>query len=261
MKKIVLVILFIFTVSPIFASRGRNVTEKVGSGTVDWTDGILRTTGSAAPSLGHRNVQVGRLDARKRAMINARRKMSELIRSLRISGKKRVSDIFHSSAELDEKVSAVLEKMNLRNTKYYSDGSVDLSVEISISEVAEVVDQERENLPVKREVSNQEDTVVFDARGRSIKPALFPSILSEAGSSIFDQSLSSGNNNVTFSRACYVRGVGQVKRVLEGNSFRLVKVKSTGDGSALVVSDEEAEKVRKDIKESSLRTGGIVILF
>jgi len=109
------------------------LTESLGggSGELNWTAGTLTVTGSGAPpdrgSLGQR-----RLLAERAAVVDGYRQLAELIHGVRVSSETVVKDFTIESDVIRTQVSALVRGAQKVDTRYLSDGSVEVDLQVSL---------------------------------------------------------------------------------------------------------------------------------
>lgn len=107
------------------------VTQNMGSGTIDWTSGNLKVTGSGAPPSKGSAAQK-RLMARRAAVADGYRQMAELINGVRVDSETIVKDFVTESDTIKVKVSALIKGAQIGDTRYLSDGSVEVDMRLGM---------------------------------------------------------------------------------------------------------------------------------
>ena len=104
-------------------------------GEVLWAKNTIRATGSGAPSLKAANVAVARLGAERAAKLDALRNILEATKGVRVSTGKSVAHALEGNQALEAKIAGWVKGFRVIDTRYYSDGGVDLVVEVEMDGV------------------------------------------------------------------------------------------------------------------------------
>ncbi|MGC9042376.1 MAG: LPP20 family lipoprotein [Myxococcota bacterium] len=149
------------------------VIQKLSHGQVNWTNKVIVVTGSAAPNLkgGVVAAQV-RLQTERAAELDAYRKILEIVKGVRVDSSWTVGDMMQSVPEVRTTVEGLIKGMKRIDTKYYSDGGVDVIVQVDLEGmmastvakevVKKVSDKKEEDAQATKEKTDKKD----------IKPAL-----------------------------------------------------------------------------------------
>jgi hypothetical protein len=105
------------------------VVQKLAHGEINWSKQTVTATGSGAANLKDGNVAQARLMAERAAKIDAVRNIIETIQGIQVSGSRNANDIM-SNGEVKTKIQGMAQGFKVVETKYYSDGSVDVVVQI-----------------------------------------------------------------------------------------------------------------------------------
>jgi len=192
-----------------------SVIDNVGSVAIDWTQGIVRVTGSGAPpdrgSAAHK-----RLMAERAATADAYRQLAEAIHGVRVDAETLVRDYMTESDVIRTKVSGLIKGAQKVNTRYLSDGSMEVDMVVKLYNQAGLsgVIQPQKNRVPPPPVELQPDPkpgeytgIIVDCRGLGLQPAMSPAILNQSGGEVYignlpvDPDFVVNNGIVGYSRA------------------------------------------------------------
>ena len=176
-------LLLSFVSTGVFASEG--VVQTVGHGQINWTTSQITATGSGAPSLKAANVAVARIGAERAAKMDAFRNILEAVKGARVSGSTSVENLMSKSPEMQSQVQGVIRNFKVIDTKYYSDGGVDVIVTVPLTGI--LFDSIVKTTGSKKAVGEPTTVtgVVIQAKGLKAQPALAPNIQDADGNDIF----------------------------------------------------------------------------
>lgn len=189
------------------------VTQNMGAGTIDWTSGNLKVTGSGAPPSKGSAAQK-RLMARRAAVADGYRQMAELINGVRVDSETIVKDFVTESDTIKVKVSALIKGAQIGDTRYLSDGSVEVDMRLgmyganSLSSVIQptfLEEHHQEQIaptptrtpvptPVKTPTIPDEPVVdsgdsytglIIDCKGLGVSPGMSPMIMDSNGKEVY----------------------------------------------------------------------------
>lgn len=108
------------------------VTQTVGSGTINWSNQMLRVTGSGAPPPKGSDAQK-RLMAKRAAQTDAYRQLAEVVYGVRVDSETLVRDFVTESDTIKTQVSGLIKGARIVGAeRYLSDGSVEVDVEMPV---------------------------------------------------------------------------------------------------------------------------------
>ena len=161
-------------------------------GEILWAKNTIRATGSGAPDLKAANVAVARLGAERAAKLDALRNILEATKGVRVSTNKSVGHVLAGNQALEAKIQGWVKGFRVIDTRYYSDGGVDLVVEVDMDGV--LFDAFLKGAKGKKADAHQGKEpdlftgLILNAKGLGFEPALAPSVVSESGEKLFDVS-------------------------------------------------------------------------
>lgn len=215
---------------------------------VDWEAQVLRASGAGAPDLKASNLGQARLGAERSAKLDAQRNLLEQARGLRINADRTVGDEL-AREEVRGRVEAALRGYTVVDKRYYSDGGVELEVEVPLAALTSaVVPATDKPLAPKAEGAKKYTGLVVDARGLGAKPVLAPRLLDASGKPLYGPNV-----------AAWFSNLDEAKRASRVGAQPLVLKAAKLQGSDLVLS-EEAAKQLSEVHTGFLAEGRVVIV-
>lgn len=219
-------------------------------GEVNWTDRTITATGSGAPDLKANNVAVARLGAERVAKLDALRNILETLKGVRIQSDVTVKNEMVTSETMRTKIEGIAKNFKVLHMKYYSDGGVDVTVQMSLdgqltSSVVKGAGSKAAD--VQNQGAAKNSGLIVDTRGLKAMPALAPRILDESGkvvySSEFVEPASLESNGV----AAYFKDPETAKKAKRtGDSPLALRALRLGETKTdVVISNADAEKLRE----------------
>jgi hypothetical protein len=222
----------------------------VAHGQVDWSARVLTATGNGAPDLKAANAAVARLGAERVAKLDALRNLLESVKGLRVSGTVTGGEL-EKSAEVKAKVEGTVKNFKVVDTKYFSDGGVELVVQVPLDGVlleTLVSDVGKAAAAVSDPKPGDSTGLVIDAKGLGAVAALAPRLMGDDGKEIY------GPDRVT-KEAAQSRGVAAYTKTMDdamrdsraGANPLVVRAArlAAPQSSDLVVSADDAGKIQK----------------
>ena len=243
----------------------QSVTQGVGTqGTVDWSQRKIRSTGVAAPNpnMPPGSQRAGALEAAKLAAL---RNLLQTVKGMAIDSETLVSNAMVESDVIRTSVSGFVQGFTVVDTRYMSDMSVEVEVEIPIAGISDVV------LPpgatLQGDVGNPNagyglpggqgapsvpagviTGVVINAKGLGVVPAMAPKILDEDGNEVYGSRLVNREWAVQQGMVGYAKVLNEAranKRVAP-NALVLNALKAVGNNKAdLVISNADAQALQQ----------------
>lgn len=254
--------------SAVVAQEAGEVTEgdlKVEHGQVNWTDKSITATGSGAPDLKAPNVAVARLGAERVAKLDALRNILETLKGVRINSEVTVENEMVTNSKMRTKVQGVARRFKVLKTKYYSDGGVDLIVQMSLDgQLASTLVEsgsKAADLPQKGDAKHS--GLIINARGLKMMPALAPKILDESGKVIYSSEFLAKENLEKRGVTAYFKAMDAAKKSKRvGANPLVVKALKVAQGAKtdVVLSNADAEKLKDPESNLKYLAEGRVIL-
>jgi hypothetical protein len=165
---------------------------------VDWQRKVVKCTGSGAANLRDAggNPAVARIGAEKAAKLDALRNCLEALKGVQLDSGQTVGNALASDQALTGKVQGLVKGFKVVGApRYFSDGGVELDVEVpldgAMSDALLPKPEKKEAAPApepkpaKAEAAPAGTSLVVDARGQKVLPALAPRILDESGKELY----------------------------------------------------------------------------
>ncbi|KPK88780.1 MAG: hypothetical protein AMJ94_14130 [Deltaproteobacteria bacterium SM23_61] len=241
------------------------VIQAVGSGEIDWSEQVIRATGSGAPNPDAPNVAAARLGAERAAKADALRNILETIKGVRIDSETLVVNAMTQNDVIRTRVQGIVRGARAVKTRYLSDGAVEVTVEIRMASATapsntltatvlppQTLGTQTQNIP---KAGNPVYTgVIFDARGLGIRPAMSPKVLDEDGREVYGSAFVSAEWATKFGIVGYAKDLEASKQNDRVAANPLVvkgaKVSGTG-GCDLVIRNADAQEMRDMSKNLS----------
>lgn len=222
------------------------MSQSIAHGQINWTDKKITVTGSAAPNLKAANAAVARLGAERAAKIDAFRNALEAVRGVRITGKGTAGDLMSSSSRVSSSVEGIVRGFKVIDTKYYSDGAVDLVVQVPLGDIALALVPDGGGRAPAGGSDGSWSGVVVNAKGLRVTPALAPQLLDEEGNVVFSASMVARDTLRERGMVAYLKDIKAAKNDARvGSQPLLLRAKRPAEeGSAdIVIASSDAAKL------------------
>jgi len=235
-------------------------------GEVLWAKNTIRATGSGAPSLKAANVAVARLGAERAAKLDALRNILEATKGVRVSTGKSVAHALEGNQALEAKIEGWVKGFRVIDTRYYSDGGVDLVVEVEMDGV--LFDaflkgtKEKKSDAFKGKEPDLFTGLILNAKGLGFEPALAPSVVSESGEKLFDVSFVHQDVAVKSGVVAYADTLDKAQKDKRSGARPLVirALRTSSPASSdLVVPDKDIDKLKS--LGSVLAAGKVLVVI
>lgn len=225
---------------------------------VNWEGQVLRATGGGAPDLKAATPAQARLGAETAAKLDAFRQLLSQAKGIQISAGKTVGDAM-ASDEVKARVEGVIRGYRIAGKRYYSDGGVEIDVEVPLAGLAELFAPAAAPQPPNAEGEPTNTGLVVDARGLKVTKALAPRLLDAAGKAIYGiDSLSEEARKSRAVAAYFPSPEAAQKSLLVGDRPLVVKA-SKAEGTDLVLSAEDLQRLAGS-NASYLAEGRVAII-
>lgn len=225
--------------------------EKKGSQAgPDWQKQVIKATGQGAPDIRRtgQSPAAARIQAEKAAELDALRNVLAKVKGLAVSGGQTVADKVSSDATLEGRLEGVVRGYKITDKRYFSDGGVEVDVEVSLGDVlTELLGAELGSKvsQVKPAAAGSSSGLIVDAKGLKVQPALAPRLLDESGKAIYGAENVASDAVKQHGVAGYLRGLDEArKNTLVGEKPLVVKALKAS-GTDLTLSNADAAKVRE----------------
>jgi hypothetical protein len=221
-------------------------------GLVDWTDQLVREVGIGAPNpndpIGAQ--RAGALEAAKRVAI---RNLLERVKGMNVTSEVTVQQYMVTNDVITNRVQGVVRNFRVVDTRYKSDGSVEVEVEVPLSGIYSAVlpNQIPEGYQPFNYQGPSASTVytglIVDATGLGVRPALAPKIVDQNNMEVY------GTGRVSRDYALQIGVVGYEKDVnraranerVTNNPLVVRAVEASGSNQTdIVISNQDANRIR-----------------
>ena len=221
---------------------------------VDWQRKVVRCTGSGAANLRDAagNPAVARIGAEKAAKLDALRNCMEALKGVQLQSGQTVGGALKTDQALTGRVEGLVRGFKVVGSpRYFSDGGVELDVEVPLEgalsdALLPKTEPKPETKPDPKPASSEGGapgtSLVVDARGQKVVPALAPRILDEAGKELYGPASLRESGRKAGGAAAYAKDLTAAKATLKeriGDKPYVVKALRI-DGSDLVISSADA---------------------
>jgi len=269
--------------------------EQLQNGFVDWGKGVIRATGSGAPSNDPKlNLAQRRLGAERAALADAYRNLLEAVKGVRVDSETLVENFVVSSDKIRTQVNGFVRGARIvpnesgERYTYLSDGSVEVILEMPLygptNSISSVIVPEKIQAasaqPAPRvEVVPQQAPpatsgivtgLVVDAKGLGVRPAMSPKIITRDGREVYGSAYVDKDWAVKQGMAGYVKdldGAMKNSRIADGNGNMnplVVKgVRASGNRSSdIEIADNDAQRILSlDANLSFLKQTRVLIVI
>jgi hypothetical protein len=226
---------------------------------VNWAGQVIEATGSGAPDLNAVSAAQARLGAERAAQGDAVRSLLAQVKQIPISAGRTVADEMEKS-EVRARIEAVIKAFKVTRKRYYSDGGLEIDVEVPLSALNEVLlSAGAAVVSLKTEGAARNTGLVVDARGLSVAPALAPRLLDEAGQPVYAAEVLSQEARKSRSVAAWVKSLDEAKKHERVGRNPLVVKAAKAIGTDLVIARDDVKKLIES-NNAFLAEGRVVIV-
>jgi hypothetical protein len=227
-------------------------------GAVDWQRRVVKCTGAGAANLKDAagNPAVARIGAEKAAKLDALRNCLEALKGVAISGAQTVGGAMAADPGVKGSVEGTVRGFRETAKRYFSDGGVEVDVEVPLEGVAAAVLPKAAAAPAPAGPT----ALVVDAAGLKVTPALAPRLLDEAGQELYGPASLGEAARKGSGVAAYARSLDSARRDLAprlGDKPLVVKA-VRAQGSDLVLGADAAQALAG--RPAFLAEGRVVIV-
>ena len=219
---------------------------RAGSDAVDWQKKVVKCTGSGAANLRDSggNPAVARIGAEKAAKLDALRNCMEALRGVQLQSGQTVGGALESDKALSGRVEGLVRGFRVVGApRYFSDGGVEMDVEVPLDgALSDTLLPKPEPKPPKAQGPSSGTSLVVDARGQKIVPALAPRVLDESGKEIYGPASLGAAGRKAGGSAAYAHDLETAKLSLKDRvGDRPIVLKAVrAQGADLVISRADA---------------------
>jgi hypothetical protein len=232
------------------------------AGSVNWQDQVLRATGIGSP-----NPKVPfaaqRAGAIRVAKLDALRQLLETVKGMTLTSETTVRNAMIENDVIETRVSGVVKNFKSVDTRYLSDGSVEVDVEMPLSGIlldailpgqlgGQTPGNLNYNVAAQPTFVNAVYTgLIIDARGLGLRPAMAPKIVDENGNEVYGTGYVSRDYAVQIGVVGYEKDIDRAKtneRVTDNAIIvKALRVEGTNQ-TDVVVSNADAANIQAAAK-------------
>jgi hypothetical protein len=256
------IVAFFLVASAPFTWAQQPLIQAIGNGEVNWATQLIRATGSGAPNPQAPNIAAARIGAERAAKADALRNILETIKGVRIDSQTLVVNSMTESDTIRTQVQGIVQGARVVNTRYLSDGAVEVTVEIPMAGPPGTPSLTQTLLPptsfgtqgVPKAGNPVYTGIIFDSTGLNLRPAMSPKVLDEEGREVYGSAFVSQEWATKYGIVGYVKDVEAAKKNdrVTNNPLTIkgVKISGTG-GSDLIITNADAQGLRDMSKNLS----------
>ncbi|KMQ52277.1 hypothetical protein CHISP_0958 [Chitinispirillum alkaliphilum] len=231
------------------------VNDDLGEGSVDWGSRTILATGIGAPNP-ELPTATQRPSATRAAQMIALRNAIETVRGITLNSSTTVENLMVTNDRINTSVEGFVRGFQQKGrTRYMSDGTVEITMEIPLDQISmEVLGNELNDSPSTSVFQGQKAStptiftgLVIDARELDIRPALSPKVLDENGLEVYGSAYVSREWASTHGIVGYSRELSEAARMDRvGDTPGMVKaIRASGPNRAdIVISNNDAADIR-----------------
>ena len=254
-----------------YCAESHELAEQIGSGSINWTRGIIQATGIKVPSAKNDDKFVDRqkdlADAREMAQQN----LFEVIKGVRIDSDTLVRDVAPESNAIMDKVEGMVKQARTVKQEYLSDGTVEVTMQLSmyagftqlvLPSAIKQIESIRVIAPVQKASSSNSKSAmaatnpvkhevftgfVVDVRGFETRPAMSPKIFDENGQEVYGPAFVSREFAVGQGMSGYTKDItaAQGNPRVANNPLTVKGLRTKGPPRVdIVISNADACKLR-----------------
>lgn len=246
------------------ANVSTDYVEAVENGSINWGKGMIIAVGIGAPPANAVNMAQARAMARRAALTVGRRNLLEVVKGVRVDSQTLVRDFVVESDIVMSRVSGVVKNSQPIDTKYMSDGSVEVTVAMPLygswnSELLSMLQKKKPSVEPSVPVPEEKPStslpltgavytgLVIDAKGLGLKPAMSPKVLDENGSEVYGSAYVSREFAIQQGMVGYARNLtlAQQNSRVTDNPLTVKAVNTSGGAKTdIVVSNTDANFIK-----------------
>jgi hypothetical protein len=233
------------------------LVQQVGNGEINWGEQLIRATGSGAPNPDAPNIAAARLGAERAAKADALRNILETVKGVRIDSETLVVNAMTQNDIIRTQVQGIVKGARVVNTKYLSDGAVEVTVEIpmagSLSQTL-LPPSSFGTQSVPKAGNPVYTGLILNAQGLNLRPAMAPKVLDEDGREVYGSAFVSQEWATKFGILGYGKDLAGAQKNdrVAANPLVIKAIKASGaSGSDMVISNADAQNLRDMSKNLS----------
>ena len=246
---------------PVMGWAQKEVVQLFEKGSINWSTGKVIAVGIGAPPSKPANMAQARAMARRAAVTVARRNLLEITEGVQVDSMTLAKDFIVQSDIIRTSVQGVVRNAQVIDTAYMSDGSVEVTMVMSMTgEFANVILPQPPagvqgtgasavpTPPPSSEITPSEvfTGLVIDVRGLGARPAMSPKVVDESGKEIYGSAMVNREFAVRQGMAGYAKDVSAAQANLRvtDNPVTIKGARVSGPGkSDIVISNSDARRL------------------
>jgi hypothetical protein len=264
--KMIVIVFSLLLIFPVWGNgkEWQDLIEKMGSGSINWSKGLVVAKGIGAPPQQYYDKPQARPTALRAARLDAMRNILEAIQGVRIDSTTTVKSFATESDIISSKVEGMVQGAKVVKQEYMSDGTVEVTVEMNLyggfsqlvlpAEIKQV--ETVKSMTPKPKKESATSTVVasevytgllVDARGLNARPAMAPKIMDESGQEVYGSAYVSREFAVQQGMSGYAKDIDAARQNprITDNPLVVKGLKTDGpSGSDVIISNADATKLR-----------------
>lgn len=253
--------------------------EEVGSGQVDWANGLIQVVGYGVPPKGVSGPRA-RLMARGAAKADAYRNAAEVLNGVRVNSETYVKNYVMQSDEIRIVVEGFVRGARIIRVDQHRDGMIELTIELPLGgqaglttllNRAEVTGSFTPTPPPvyaypETGITTAYTGVIIDARNLNLKPALYPQVFDHEGYLVYGPTMVNMARPGFTTIVAYARSLEAARTLPRLGANPLVvtadSAVSTGGGEQTdLVLGAEATKAFRRLSREVIQKGAVVFLI
>ena len=262
MKRFALVSLLVVPLSLAVGQEKKFTGDPKASPGPNWSGQVVKATGAGAPDMKATSPAQARLGAERAAQLDAFRNLLAQVKGLQISAGKKMDDAM-AKDEIKAKVEGIVRGFKITGKRYFSDGGVEIDVEVPLAMLTDVIDPEpaQQQLATKTEGESANTGLVIDARGLKVTPALAPRLLANPDAKVvYSVDSLSPDARKSSGVASYVQSLDEAKKSMKAGDKPLVIKATEAKGTDLVLAADDLQKLNAT-NTSFLAEGRVVVVM
>ena len=235
--------------------QDQDVIEKKAKGCINWSKGTVQAKGIGTLSKKLHGDVNDSSAALEDAKLDARLKIFEVVKGIRIDGTTVVGDYAAENNVIISKIEGIVKNAEVVKKEYFSDGTVEVTMEMNFKGGFAQLVLPREIRPLESikpmaPVKNSSSVftgLVVDAKGLGSKPVMSPKILDETGQEVYGSAFVSREYAVQQGMSGYSKDLTAAKnnQRVAGNPLTVKGLRIEGNGhSDIVISNADASRLR-----------------
>ena len=239
---------------PGFSIQQHELVERMGKGSVNWTQGTIQAKGIGTPPEQYFGKPQARPMALRAAQLDAMRNLLEVVQGVRINSSTVVRNSMVQDDEIRSNVEGMVKGAQIVKEEYLADGTFEIIMQMSLNGgFAQLVmpPEIMQVAPVKpvppQPASHVFTGMVVDARGLRAQPAMAPKILDENGREVYGSATVSREFAVQEGMSGYATDLTSAlsNPRVSNNPLTVRGLRAVGPGrSDIVISASDASQLR-----------------